>query len=1032
MADQQNTQGTGASHQVVGKVFVLYGTVKAIAPDGTVRVLSPNSPVFAYDRIVTESDGRVSIIMEGTQMHLDLGRMSDVVLDEDVFGGATPETVSDAAAEVEQIQMAILEGEEPIELEATAAGGPASAGGGHPTVVFELTGEVVTPTSGAETEGITTSFPDPIEGVAIPDVEASEKITLDDVQVLEDNSIVYTAHVNTPPQGTDLVITLSNGVIIVIPVGQTTGSTVTAPQGDDPYKDPENFDVSIGGTTGGGYTSVDMTDTAHVDIQDTIDPTVASITGPASVVEGQTTSEYTVTLSNVPQTPVVISLNYSGSAQDGTDFSGVINIEFAPGETEKTFTIDTIKDLGIEDVESFTVSIGEIVDGDFESIGPDDANYSVETAIVEPFDTAGEVQESDMDEIGSTPEEPDESIINGQLNLQTGWTAMPQTGQTAHGTYQINPDGTYVYSYTLVSPADHSAGAVTDVIQYNAQDADGNIIVNTITINILDDAPSIAVTGEQRVSAVDETNLSANSAVHFSQVFTPVLGADGGTVTYSLGINAENADSGLLDAITGEAVVLTINDGVVEGRSAESGDLIFTVGVDAGTGEVKLDQVRALIHEDPSDPNDTATIAGGVLTLTATATDEDGDTASAGIDLGAVISFLDDGPTLTVTADGAAAEALAVELDESVGADRYNAGEAPDNGNVDDAGPGLAQVTTAVSGGLTSLFAVGGDYGADQAGTTTGELSFVGFPEQGGLATNLTATAGGAITLYLENGMIVGRDAAMDQVLTIEIVNDGNGDPQLQTTLYEAIDQGADAVDLFDENLAMLLTGEGAVQLQYEVTRQDADGDEIIREDQLDLITGESSVFSFDDDGPTVDVGLADASMDSLVTQDADTIGSAYDTDSGVFAKLFTLTSDMGADDDGTVPALSYSLSVTTSATGLTSDGQAITVALVGDDIVGSTVNGDIFSISVNAGTGEVTLTQYAEIDHLPEDVDGVNDNANLGLSAGNILLTASATIVDGDADSAGDSETIDISGAFSFDDDIPTVDVGLADASML
>ncbi|MCC4119173.1 DUF5801 domain-containing protein, partial [Aromatoleum toluclasticum] len=92
---------------------------------------------------------------------------------------------------------------------------------------------------------------------------------------------------------------------------------------------------------------------------------------------------------------------------------------------------------------------------------------------------------------------------------------------------------------------------------------------------------------------------------------------------------------------------------------------------------------------------------------------------------------------------------------------------------------------------------------------------------------------------------------------------------------------------------------------------------------------------------------------------------------------------DMGADDDGAVSPLSYSLSVTTTATGLTSDGDAITVAKVGNDIVGSTTAGDIFRISVNAATGEVTLTQYAEIDHLPEDVDATNDNTNLGLAAG-------------------------------------------------
>lgn len=36
--------GSGTGNQVIGKVFIIYGTVKAVAPDGTVRILALNSP----------------------------------------------------------------------------------------------------------------------------------------------------------------------------------------------------------------------------------------------------------------------------------------------------------------------------------------------------------------------------------------------------------------------------------------------------------------------------------------------------------------------------------------------------------------------------------------------------------------------------------------------------------------------------------------------------------------------------------------------------------------------------------------------------------------------------------------------------------------------------------------------------------------------------------------------------------------------------------------------------------------------------
>ncbi len=109
MATAENTTGTESGNQVIGKVSILYGNVKAISSDGTERALSPNSLIFAYDRVITESDGMVSItIDDGAQTQIDIGRMSDVVIDEDIFAGVSAEDAADAAAEVEQIQEALL------------------------------------------------------------------------------------------------------------------------------------------------------------------------------------------------------------------------------------------------------------------------------------------------------------------------------------------------------------------------------------------------------------------------------------------------------------------------------------------------------------------------------------------------------------------------------------------------------------------------------------------------------------------------------------------------------------------------------------------------------------------------------------------------------------------------------------------------------------------------------------------------------------------------------------------------------------
>ena len=107
-----------------------------------------------------------------------------------------------------------------------------------------------------------------------------------------------------------------------------------------------------------------------------------------------------------------------------------------------------------------------------------------------------------------------------------------------------------------------------------------------------------------------------------------------------------------------------------------------------------------------------------------------------------------------------------------------------------------------------------GNYGSAGQGSLSSQLSFVGFPTQGGLATTLFSTAGGAITLYLEGGAVVGRDAnGGDPVLRIELVQ-VSGEAQLQTTLYEAIRHGNNST--FDESVDLLLTGQNSLGLRYE------------------------------------------------------------------------------------------------------------------------------------------------------------------------------------------------------------------------
>ena len=196
-------------------------------------------------------------------------------------------------------------------------------------------------------------------------------------------------------------------------------------------------------------------------------------------------------------------------------------------------------------------------------------------------------------------------------------------------------------------------------------------------LNFEDDGPSIVVadTVAPDPLTVDETLLGTNASASFADNFssTPNYGADGaGTVTsaYALSLTTSGADSGLDDVATGNSVFLFLNAGVVEGREgtdatdAATGDIVFTVSVSA-TGAVTLDQQRAIVHPNTTNPDDSKTLSAAdliVLTRTDTITDQDGDqnTGSDFLNIGQALNFEDDGPSIVV-ADTAAADPLTVD-----------------------------------------------------------------------------------------------------------------------------------------------------------------------------------------------------------------------------------------------------------------------------------------------------------------------------------------------------------------------------------
>ncbi|WP_372353348.1 immunoglobulin-like domain-containing protein, partial [Pseudomonas sp. BT-42-2] len=201
--------------------------------------------------------------------------------------------------------------------------------------------------------------------------------------VAEGGSIVYTATL-TNPAGTPVTVTLSNGQTITIGANQTTGSVTVAAPADDAYLDATTISTRITGASGGNFENLAVVSSPAVTaVTDTISTTTLGISGTAAVAEGSSAT-YTLTLSNAAQTDVTVKLSYSGTASNGTDYTGVATAVIKAGSTQATFSIPTLQDNVSEGTEQLTVKIDSATGGNFEGLVVNANAGSVTTQIYEP------------------------------------------------------------------------------------------------------------------------------------------------------------------------------------------------------------------------------------------------------------------------------------------------------------------------------------------------------------------------------------------------------------------------------------------------------------------------------------------------------------------------------------------------------------------------------------------------------------------------------------------------------------------------
>ncbi|UUY06672.1 retention module-containing protein [Pseudomonas sp. J452] len=608
-------------------------------------------------------------------------------------------------------------------------------------------------------------------------------------------------------------------------------------------------------------------------------------------------------------------------------------------------------------------------------------------------------------------------------------------------TLQVADDGSYTFNLeqSLDHPLDGSDDNqlltldFTSILQAN-DGSDPLTLSGDFLIHVEDDVPLIDV-GRSGQDADDlntqdaETigaGVSDTATSDFSGAFTatPNHGADGpGAVTWSYSMAllvAEGTLSGL--SSDGNAIRLYQDgSGQIVGSTAGSegaitlGNTIFTLSVDSATGLVTLTQRQEIDHDLPGDTSNydaqEAVLNAGLVGLKGTATitdyDQDTDSDSLTLDLGGKVLFDDDGPSISL-GFGQNTEVLNTQDAETIGG-----------------------ASDSDSDSFSSAFSVtSSSYGADGPGTVSASYALVLLAAEG--SSSGLSSDGATIYLYETGGVIYGSTSAteggVDPSNTIFSLS-VNGSGQVTLTQFEEVDHSLPGVGSNYEAQEALL-GAGLVGLKGTVVITDDDGDSATDNKTLDL----GGRVAFDDHGPSISVVFGTAPNPSLNTQDAQTIGGASDTDSGSFSGAFVVTPNHGADGPGTVTQ-TYSLNLLAGgngplASGMNSAAGPIYLYKIGGEIVGSSsaslvgvaVGNTVFSLAVDAGTGQVTLTQFQEISH---DLPGANSNYSNQeevLLAGKIGLTLTATITDGDGDFASADKTLDLGGKIAFDDDGPSV----------
>lgn len=330
-----------------------------------------------------------------------------------------------------------------------------------------------------------------------------------------------------------------------VPANTTTFSVSVQTTDDNVYEGSESFTLS--GKTATQGTAITgtatITDEATPSPEDTV---TVTLTGPDSIVEGETSGEYTVTLSDAAPEGTMITLSYSYTTASGGDIVETAQAVVGADGKTATFTIATVDDKLAEGSEAFTVGVSDVQTPEGEAVfealnldsatkqttiidndAPPTVSISSKAVVSEEGldlglkdeqgspDTTNSAAASGMITIGDVDSDAvtvtlsgPNGITSGGENVGWAWnesshTLIGFTGSVAAGNYQAvmevvltppndSTKGDWGYEVKLLEPIDHPTKDVEDALSFDitVSVSDGQTTTDTkLNVTIEDDAP---------------------------------------------------------------------------------------------------------------------------------------------------------------------------------------------------------------------------------------------------------------------------------------------------------------------------------------------------------------------------------------------------------------------------------------------------------------------------------------------------------------------------------------------------------------